>query len=347
MKLHFAIPGDIDTPTGGYIYDRTVMSLLPDAGVEVNHVALPSGFPLPSADELIETAQILGAVPVDSVLLIDGLAFGALPDEVLDVVSAPIVVILHHPLGLETGLDQQVSHDLLASEKAALQHARHIIVTSPSIAEVLPRLFFVPPPPITVAEPGTERAPRAKGGDGRCEIISVGSVIPRKGHDVLVEALEKLRHLDWNAKIIGGDDRDIDFAARVRGMIADAGLEDRIALTGALPKDALFAHYHEADIFALPSRYEGYGMVFAEALARGLPIVAARAGAVPGTVPREAGLLVEPDDAGAFAEALERLITDKGLRDQLAGAAWDHAQGLPRWEDTVRKIVSVIEEVRS
>lgn len=347
MRLHFAIPGNLDTPTGGYIYDRTVLSLMAEQGVEVNHVALPSGFPLPSADELAETAQILADVPSDSVLLIDGLAFGALPDEVLDRVSAPIVVVLHHPLGLETGLDPEVSHDLLASEKAALQHARHIIVTSPSIAEVLPKLFFVPPPPITVAEPGTERAPRAEGGGGRCEIISVGSVIPRKGHDVLVDALEKLRHLDWNARIIGGDDRDVDFAARVRVQIAEAGLADRIVLTGTMTWDELSGHYHKADIFALPSRYEGYGMVFAEALARGLPIVAARAGAVPGTVPREAGLLVEPDDPHAFAEALERLITDHGLREQLAGAAWDHAQSLPRWEDTVAKIMNVIQEVRA
>ena len=100
MRVHFAIPGDIDTPTGGYIYDRTVMALLPQQGVEVSHVALPSGFPLPSAEELAETAEILAAVPSDSVLLIDGLAFGALPDHVLSRVAAPIAVILHHPLGL-------------------------------------------------------------------------------------------------------------------------------------------------------------------------------------------------------------------------------------------------------
>ena len=104
MKLHFAIPGDINTPTGGYIYDRTVLSMLSEQGADVSHVALPAGFPLPSIEELAETAQILTSVPSDSVLLIDGLAFGALPDEVLDTVSAPIVVVLHHPLGLETGL---------------------------------------------------------------------------------------------------------------------------------------------------------------------------------------------------------------------------------------------------
>jgi glycosyltransferase involved in cell wall biosynthesis len=347
MRLHFAIPGDIDTPTGGYIYDRTVLSMLPGHGVDVSHVTLPPGFPFPSPEELAETAELLAGVPADSVLLIDGLAFGALTEEVLNSISAPIVVILHHPLGLETGLDQQVSHDLLASERAALHHARHIIVTSPSIAQVLPQLFFAPPPPITVAEPGTERADRAVGGNGRFEILSVGSVIPRKGHDVLVEALAGLQQYDWNAKIIGGTDRDVEFAGRVGARIEALGLQDRITLTGTMSKQKLYEHFHMADIFALPSRYEGYGMVFAEALARGLPIVAARAGAVPGTVPAEAGLLVEPDDATALARAIESLITDQPLRQRLSDAAWDHAQGLPLWDDTCRKIVSVIQEARA
>ncbi len=345
MRVHFAIPGDINTPTGGYIYDRTVLSLLPGEGVYLSHVPLPPGFPLPSPDELKETADLLAAVPADSVLLIDGLAFGALTEEILSAVAAPIVVILHHPLGLETGLDPEISNDLIASERAALRHARHIIVTSPSIAETLPKLSFAPPPPITVAEPGTERAARAVGGHGRCEILSVGSLIPRKGHDVLVEALASLQRLNWNATIIGSAGRDPEFADRLKERIAALGLQGRISLKGAMSKDDLYRHYHHTDIFALPSRYEGYGMVFAEALARGLPIVAARAGAVPGTVPANAGILVEPDDAPALGTALERLIIDEALRKQLSDAAWSHAQSLPRWEDTVRKVAQVVAEV--
>ena len=118
-------------------------------------------------------------------------------------------------------------------------------------------------------------------------------------------------------------------------------------MTGAISKDELCSYFHNADIFALPSRYEGYGMAFAEALARGVPIVAARAGAVPDTVPPQAGILVEPDDPSALADALERLINDPALRRQLSSAAWDHAQKLPCWENTVSKIVSVIQEARA
>jgi glycosyltransferase involved in cell wall biosynthesis len=345
-RLYFAIPGDIQTPTGGYVYDKRLMALLPDFGVEVVHLALPDGFPFPSEAELDATSRLLAEIPGDAAILIDGLAFGALPERCLTGIAAPIIVLLHHPLGLETGLDEQESRRLLTSEQAALSFARHIVVTSPATAATLVELAFAELPRITVAEPGTERASRASGGgNGYCEILSVGSVIPRKGHDLLVTALGRLPHRGWHCSIVGSLDRDPDFAARLRRQIAEEGLQDHIHLVGALESEALALHYDKADIFALPSRYEGYGMAFAAALARGLPIVAARAGAVPGTVPAEASLMVPPEDAQALSEALHALIGDRGLRCRLSDAAWAHAQSLPRWEDTARIIAGAIRKI--
>jgi glycosyltransferase involved in cell wall biosynthesis len=345
IRVSFAIPGDIGTPTGGYAYDRRVMEMLPRFGVEVAHLALPGGFPFPAAAELEETARLLASVPADSVLLIDGLALGALPEACLAPVAAPIVAMHHHPLGLETGLDAQTSGRLLNSERAALTYARHIIVTSPTTADTLRELGFAPPPPVTVALPGTEAAPRAEGGSGCAEILSVGSVVPRKGHDILVEALAELTHLEWHCTIVGSLDRDSDFASRLMRRITEAGLGDRISLTGALASEELQERYGRADIFAMPSRYEGYGMAFASALARGLPIVAAKAGAVPATVPADAGILVPPEDAPAVRDALAALLTDAKLRQTLSDAAWTHAQTLPRWTDTARIIADVLKEV--
>lgn len=347
IKVSFAIPGDIGTPTGGYVYDRQVMALLPHFGVDVAHLPLPGGFPAPTAAELMETTRLLAAVPADSVLLIDGLALGALPEACLAPVAGPIVAMLHHPLGLETGLDQETSRALLNSERAALKYARHIIVTSPTTADTLRELGFAPPPPVTIAEPGTEAAPRAKAGAERVEIISVGAVVPRKGHDLLIEALAGLNHLDWRCTIVGSLDRDQEFVSGLTRRIAEAELGERIGFTGPLNMTDIQQHYARADIFALPSRYEGYGMAFAEALARGLPVVAAKAGAVPGTVPASAGILVPPDDVAALREALAALITDSGLRQTLSDAAWDHAQTLPRWTDTARVVADVLRKVAS
>ena len=347
IRVSFAIPGDIGTPTGGYVYDRQVMAALPRFGVDVIHLPLPGGFPAPSPDEIEETGRRLAAVQADSVLLIDGLALGALPEACLAPLTAPIVAMLHHPLGLETGLDAGTSRRLLNSERAALKYARHIIVTSRTTADTLRELGFAPPPTVTVAEPGTEPAPRAKGGTGRTEIISVGAVVPRKGHDLLIEALAGLTHLDWRCAIVGSLDRDSAFASGLVRRIAEADLDKRIRFTGPLGAVDLQQHYARADIFALPSRYEGYGMAFAEALARGLPVVAAKAGAVPGTVPASAGILVPPDDVASLREALATLITDSGLRQTLSNAAWDHAQRLPRWTDTARIVADILKEVAS
>lgn len=340
----FAIPGDLAAPTGGYGYDRRVLAELPECGVEVSHLPLPGGFPFPSEAELDETAERLAAAPGDAVLLIDGLALGAFPQRVLDRISAPFIAMLHHPLGLETGLSEAASRALLASEKVAVARASAVIVTSRTTAGTLKELGFAPPPPVTVAEPGTEPAERAVGGSGTCEILSVGAVVPRKGHDLLIAALEGLEHQDWHCTIAGSLDRDSDYASRLLRQAA-AKLGSRITFTGPLSSEALDSLYAKADLFALPSRYEGYGMAFAEALARGLPIVALRAGAVPATVPQGTGILVEPEDVESLKYALAILIGDAALRRSASDAAWAYAQTLPRWGDTARIIAGVIKGV--
>lgn len=345
IEAVFAIPGDLNTPTGGYVYDRQVMAALPGCGVNVRHLALPDGFPFPAEAALAETGRLLAAAPVNAPLVIDGLALGALPPALLEKVSAPIIALLHHPLGLETGLSQQQSQDMLAVEKMALTFARQVIVTSQSTAETLAELGFAPPPSVTVAIPGTVLSQRAVGSaDGR-EIVSVGSVVPRKGYDVLVAALARLRDEPWRCTIVGGLDRDPACADALRAQIAREGLADRIRLAGTLGAAEISALLSKADIFALPSRYEGYGIVFAEAMAHGLPILATRAPAIPGTVPAQAGLLVEPDDVEAFTQALRLLMQDAELRKRLADGAWEHARTLPRWEDTAALVARVIKEV--
>jgi glycosyltransferase involved in cell wall biosynthesis len=342
----FAIPGDLNTPTGGYAYDRQVMAMLPACGVDIRHLALPDGFPFPDADALAESGRLLAAVPGDEVLIIDGLALGVLPASLLEGIAAPIIAMHHHPLGLETGLAPEAGAALLASEKAATGFARHVIVTSPTTADILAEHGFAPPPPVTVAIPGTPPSKRAVGSGGdRLEIISVGTVVPRKGYDVLVTALAMLKGEPWHCTIIGGLDRDIACADALKAQIAAEGLQDRITLTGAVFGEATDRMLHHADLFVSPSRYEGYGMALAGALSRGLPVLSTTAPAIPQTVPPGTGLLVVPDDAAAFAEGLRRLMHDQALRRQLSDAAFAHGQSLPRWEDTAAIIAGVIKEV--
>jgi glycosyltransferase involved in cell wall biosynthesis len=342
----FAIPGDLATPTGGYAYDRHVLAGLPEWGVAARPLALPGSFPNPTADDLAETARLLAATAPDTVLLVDGLAFGALPpDLVAGLAPRPVVALVHHPLGLETGLPPERADALIANERAVLALARWVVVTSGATARLLVEDFDVPAPRITVAEPGTEPARRARGAGAPVTLVAVGAVSPRKGFPLLVEALAGLADLDWRLTIAGALDRDPAEAARLRAAIAGSGLEERIALPGSVDPTALETLYAFADVMVSPSLFEGYGMALAEALARGLPLVASTGGAAIDTVPDTAALKVPPGDVEALREALRTMIAHGDLRRAHADAAWAAGQKLPRWRDTARAVAGVIREI--
>lgn len=345
--LVFAIPGDLATPTGGYAYDRRVLALLPGLGVTARHLALPGSFPMPDAADLEATAKAFAAVPDSAVLMVDGLAYGALPEAVIAAARAPIIALVHHPLGLESGLSVPRRDALLASEHVALSFARAIVATSRVTAAMLTADFGVPAQAIVVAEPGTDpRAPATGSAEGApLSLLSVGAVVPRKGYDVLVEALAPLRDRAWHLTIAGATDRAPDHVADLRARIAAADLGGRVTLTGALSDDALDTAWRAADLFILSSRFEGYGMVLAEAMAYGLPIVATTGGAAAETVPDAAAIKVAPDDAPALSAALASAIDDREARARLREAARLAAATLPRWEDTAACIADVIKKV--
>jgi glycosyltransferase involved in cell wall biosynthesis len=352
MEVVFAIPGDITLPTGGYAYDREVLALLPTMGIDVRHLELPGGFPDPLPDDLARTAAQIAATPRGTVLLIDGLAYGAMPAALIDGFDRPIVALVHHPLCLEAGVAPGRAETLRALETAALARAARVIVTSPTTARTLVADFSVPVDRITVAVPGTDPAARAAGSagaNGKVAVLAVGSVVPRKGYDVLVRALEidaATHARDWTLRIVGAIDRSPATVAALRDQIAAAGLGDRIEVAGPMSRDQLDRCYDQSDIFVLSSHYEGYGMVLAEALARGLPIATTTGGAAAETVPDEAALKVPPGDPEPLQRALRRLIDDPALRGRLADAAWSAGQTLSRWTDTAALIAQTIKEAR-
>ena len=344
-QVAFAIPGDIDLPTGGYAYDRRVLALLPSFGVEARHLVLPGSYPQPTTADLADTKRLLAAAPRDAVLLIDGLAYGAMPADLVQSLGRRIVALVHHPLCLEAGLSEQRQAELRTLEAAALALAQHVIVTSPATAKTLVAGFAVPRAKITVAEPGTDAAPRAKGTGDPLQLLAVGSVVPRKAFDLLVRALMPHADLNWRLSIVGATDRSAEALAAVKTAIAQSGLQDRITLTGPADQDSLDAHYAVADLFVMPSLYEGYGMVLAEAMARGLPIACTTGGAAAYTAPDAAALKVPPGEVAALSVAVGRLLREPDLRARMSGASWAAGQSLPRWEQTARTIADALRRV--
>ncbi len=341
----FAIPGDIDLPTGGYAYDRRVMALLPQFGVAVRHIALPGSFPAPTAADLHETARLLGGVAPQSVLVLDGLAYGAMPGDLIEALRNPILALVHHPLCLEAGLGREARDHLFALEKAALVLARRIVVTSQTTARTLVSDFGVADAKIAVAAPGTDRAARACGTGSPLQLLSVGSVVPRKALDTLVRALAPLQHHCWRLAIVGPTDRDPQALATLQAAIGETGLGERVTLVGPAGPQELAEFYAGADVFVMPSLYEGYGMALAEAMARGLPIICTTGGAAATTAPDAAAIKVAPGDVRALSNAVGRVLGDAGLRRRMGDASWAAGQELPPWEHTARIIAGVIKDV--
>ena len=343
----FAIPGDLGMPTGGYAYARRLLAGLPAAGWRVAPLALSSRFPDPTAACLDATAAAFAALPEGAVLLADGLAYGAVPVDVIRCAGErAIVALVHHPLGLEPGLSEPRAASLIASETAALSCADRVVATSPFTAGLLRDRFGVPAERLRVVLPGTDARPRVPPRHGgRTTLLAIGAVTPRKGYRILVEALTHLADLDWRLVIAGGLDRAPDHAADIRAAVADAGFAGRITLAGAVPDADLERLFAEADLVVSASLFEGYGMALAESLARGLPLVVARGGAAGETVPDMAGLTVPPGDVGALAEGLRLLMTDTARRCALADGAWRVGRTLPDWREATAAMAAVLGEV--
>lgn len=344
-RLTFVHPGSLDTRTGGSIYDRKVVEALRENGWWVDVLEWPATFPFPSEEQRLEVAASLSDLPDNALVMIDGLALGTLPGLARkEMGRLRLVAMVHHPLALETGLSPMMAATFASEERDALQCARAVIVTSATTAAILEGAFAVPAELITVAEPGVDRPQghRDARAPGPVRIFAMGQIAPRKAHHILVEALSQIADLDFECAIAGNLERDPDTADDLTRQIRDRGLSDRVRLVGEVSEKQAARFYAQADIFALASVYEGYGMVFAEALANGLPIVATTGGAIPEVVPSDAGLLVEPNDPEAFAGALRSLVSDESMREKFARQSRKTGESLSSWTTTASKIETAL-----
>ena len=336
--LCLLVPGPLEQRTGGYLYNRCMIASLRARGWRVTVPPLAGRFPDPDRRAGEAVGDALAALPADATALIDSLALPALARVPYGAVRGRrVVALVHHLTSDETGLPPGVGCSLRTREREALARASGVIVTSAYTAKKV-GAAGADPARIRVVVPGTDPAPPAKGppaGDPAM-LLCVGSLVPRKGQDILVRALARERERRWRCTLVGSTERDPAFFRRVRRLANEEGLRGRIEFAGECTGEELAALYDRTSIFVLPSHFEGYGMALTEALARGLPVISTTGGAIPHTVPRDAGILVPAGDVEALAEAVASLVEDRsgeaGRRAGLAAAARRHAASLPDWE---------------
>jgi glycosyltransferase involved in cell wall biosynthesis len=341
------VPGSLDTRTGGYGYDRRIVSGLRERGWSVDVRELDGSYPFPTPRAQAGAAAALGSLPDGALVLADGLAYGAMADEArVNAGRLRIVALVHHPLAEESGLDAATALALAASERDALRSARQVVVTSRRTAALLPT-YGVTPDRITVVEPGTDPAPLARGSQsGTTHLLCVATLTPRKGHLVLLRALSQIAHLPWHLTCLGGAIH-AETARQVEAAIAALGLGGRVTLAGEGDDRMLAEAYDRADVFVLPTLYEGYGMVVAEALARGLPVIGTSTGAIADLVGHDAGIVVPPGNERALAGALELVLQDGPVRARLASGAQRARLALPTWADAAARMADVLTKVEA
>jgi glycosyltransferase involved in cell wall biosynthesis len=338
--VHFVVPAGIDDParpSGGNAYDRRIADGLGAAGWTVNVHEVPGPWPWPDAQSLAALAAAVAGIPDGALVLLDGLVASPAPKVLTsEARRRRLVVLVHMPLGHGT------------KEKAVLSAAAVVVTTSAWARRALLELYSLPSDRVHVAEPGVDPAELAPGTATAGALLSVAAVIPGKGHDLLLDALAPLTGLRWQSTCVGSLERDPAFVERLRRRVLDGRMDGRVRFVGPQAEADLARSYAAADVLVFPSRAESYGMVVAEALARGLPVVAAEVGGVPealghapdGTRP---GLLVPPGDPAALRDALRSWLEDAGMRRRLRVAARERRASLMDWSTTTSAVADALQ----
>ncbi|HEX6666003.1 MAG TPA: glycosyltransferase family 4 protein [Solirubrobacterales bacterium] len=347
--VYVVLPDGVDDPlrpSGGNTYDRHLCDELGSQGWTVHECAVGGFWGLPDAASFAALERTLRQIPDDAVVLLDGLIASTAPAVLAPQASRlRLIVLVHMPLG-----HRPVDDATRQREREVLTAATATVTTSAWARRRLLELYDLPADRVHVAEPGATAVELVTGTEAGEALLCVGAVTFGKGHDVLLEALESIAALPWHCTCVGSLDRDPDFAERLRRRSLGRGSGGRVSFPGPRTGADLDRSYASADLLVLASRAETYGMVVTEALARGLPVVAAEVGGVgealgedeSGTRP---GLLVAPEDPVALADALSTWLGDAELRARLRRSAAQRRESLPRWQATAAVVAGVLAEV--
>jgi glycosyltransferase involved in cell wall biosynthesis len=334
--VHVVVPEGIDDParpSGGNVYDRRLCAGLAAAGWDVRELPVPGRWPGPGAAARRALDRAVDVLPDGALLLVDGLV-ASTADDVLVPAAARLrlAVLVHMPQEGD-------------AERAVLTAAAVVLVTSAWTRDRLLARYALAPERVRIARPGVDLLDPGPGSPGGARLLCVAAVAPHKGQDLLLDALTDVP-LPWCLTLAGSLGVDPDFVARLRAAAAAAGIADRVRLSGPLRSAALRREYRAADLLVLASSAETYGMVVAEALAAGLPVVATAVGGVPEALGRTddgpPGLLVPAGDRSALAGALHAWLGDPALRQRLRAAARARRATLEGWDATVRNAAAAL-----
>ncbi|MBI5030825.1 MAG: glycosyltransferase family 4 protein [Chloroflexi bacterium] len=355
MRVGLVIYGNLETLTGGYLYDRQLVEYLHRVGDHVDVISIPRrNYVLNLADNFSSSLlRRLRDLPID-ILLQDELchpSFVWLNRRLRRLVRYPIISIVHHLRCYEAHPAWQnlfyrwIERQYLASVGGFVFNS---VTTRQAVARVLNR---ADPTNSIVAHPAgdrfaatiteTEIAARANR-PGALRILFVGNLIPRKGLHMLLDALARLPPDSWQLTVVGSPDFDANYAQTIYRQVAERHLS-QVEFVGALEDGPLEIKYIESHLLVVPSDYEGFGIVYLEGMSFGLPAIATTSGAAHEIIDDGGnGFLISPNDVVALACRIDLLQRERGRLAQMGVEARRRFLSHPGWDESMRYIRDVL-----
>jgi glycosyltransferase involved in cell wall biosynthesis len=351
MRVAFVVPGDFDTTSGGFRYDRRLVASLDDTDDVTVHSVPWRRYPFGLVDA--PTTPLSRFSADADVVVVDELAhptFAHGCGRSTPGTDTPVAALVHHLRCDEGGPEAPLARDL---EHRFLDRIDAVICTSSATERAVQSLsgselptLVAPPtadqfdpqlPPDRITDRATETPFR---------VVFLGSVVPRKRPLALVDALAALEEREpWTATIVGPQP-DERYAARVERRCQRRGVADRVTLTGPLETAALADVLRRGHVLVLPSRHEGFGIAALEAMGFGLPAVVTDSGGATDLVTHgENGFLVPPEGVGAVSNALSTLASDRTRLARMGRAALDRYHAHPPWEETAERVRTFLSSV--
>lgn len=345
MRVALVLYGNLDFMSGGFLYDRMLVDYLRRQGEEVEVVSLPwpsyFGGLLDNFSPVLK--RRLRSVRAD-VMLQDELAHPSLfwiNRSLKGRGQAPTVAIVHH---LRCSEERPAWQNRLYRlvERQYLASVTGFICNSQATRESVEQLVGADKPGV-VARPGANRftlhltqediAARARE-PGPLRVMFLGNLIPRKGLHILLAALGQLPRQGWRLTVVGSLEVDPVYVQEIRRQVTKSGLGSQVEFTGVLAEEEVAVCLAQSHLLAVPSSYEGFGIVYLEGMAFGLPALATTAGgAVEIITPGQDGFVTAPGDTGVLAGHLRRLMEDRELLLTMSLAAERRFAAHPTWEE--------------
>lgn len=349
MRVGLIIYGDLNTLSGGYLYDRKLVAHLRARGDTVDIVSLPwRNYGRHLLDNISRKFHRTLADTTVDVWLEDELNHPSLlvRPQKKNSHYTPIISIVHHLRGDEARPRWQNSF-YRQVERSYLRGADAFIFNSHTTQQSVARELSKQPRGI-VAYPGRDRLP-ADTSDAEIirrtmkshplRIAFLGNIIPRKGVHTLLEAIATLPSNCVFLQLIGRTDADTPYFHRLQKLVSRRQLTDRVQFFGRLSDSELVPQLRKSHILVVPSTYEGFGIVYLEAMGFGVPVIAGkRGGASEIVIHGKTGFLVDSEQPKLLANQLRHLCENRQLLQSLSLEAYARYQQFPTWDKSMTQI---------